>query len=394
MRIAANAVRVSQKSGGGFETYILNILNHLAKIQGEMDVYTLYPEHFPKVPEDHLIKIGGKFKRNAAQTVLAQATAPPPPRKFGLSGDQLRMLWTQAVFPLHLLRKKYDLYFASTHLDALPFSPIRQVINVQDTIPLVFPEQEHKYMFYIRNVLPRIYRRADKIIAVSENTKKDLVRFYDLKPENISVIYEAIDFELFKAPKNLEEARKKISALGLPPRYLLSVSSNLPHKNLPRMIEAYGLARKKFDIPLVVIGYLTAKYQDEISRIMKRHGLTDQNVRFLGHFSMELLPAVYALCEAFIFVSLYEGFGFPPLEALACGAPVVVSNAASIPEVVGPAGIYVDPAQTESIAQGIEDILSDEGKRKDLIRKGLEQAKKFSWEKAARETLEVFKTLV
>jgi len=394
MRIAANAVRVSQKSGGGFETYVIHILNHLAKIQGEMDVYTLYPEHFPKVPEDHLIKIGGKFKRNAARTVSTETTAPPPPRRFGLEGDQLRMLWTQAIFPLHLLCKKYDLYFAATHLDALPLCPIRQVINVQDTIPLVFPEQEHKYMFYIRNVLPAIYRRAEKIIAVSENTKKDLIRFYDLNPESISVIYEAIDSSLFKAPENLEETRKKISELGLPPRYLLSVSSNLPHKNLPRMIEAYGLARKKFDIPLVIIGYLTAKYQDEISRIMKRHNLTEKDVRFLGHFSMKHLPSVYAFCEAFIFVSLYEGFGFPPLEALACGAPVVVSNAASIPEVVGPAGLYVDPLEIESIAQGIEDILSDEGKRTDLRRKGLEQAKKFSWEKAARETLEVFKMLV
>ena len=382
MRIAVNAVRVSKKSGGGFETYVINTVNHLARIHPELDVYTLYPEHFPSVPQDHLVRVGPGFRRPPG---LAAAG------RFGLSGDSLRMLWTQAFLPAHLFLKNYDLFFASTHLDALPFSPVPQVVNVQDTIPLVFPEQEHKYVPYLRHVLPTVYRRADHLLAVSENTKKDMTRFYGIPAEKITVIYEAIDHSLFRPQA---AAPEKLAGWRLPEKFILSVSSNLPHKNLPRLIEAYGSLRKDVRLPLVIIGFLTPKYQKEIGDIMGRSGLTDSDVRFLGHFPMKDLPAIYSACTCFAFASLYEGFGFPPLEAMASGAPVVVSKAASIPEVVGDAGAYVDPLDPDSIAEGLRKVLSDQELRKDMSRKGLDQAKKFTWEKTAAQTLRVFREVL
>jgi glycosyltransferase involved in cell wall biosynthesis len=256
---------------------------------------------------------------------------------------------------------------------------------------MVFPHYEHKYTAYLRYVLPTVYRRAAKIISVSENTRRDLIRFYDLAPEKIKVIPEAIDHDLFKVCRADGKPSERLEKYGLPERFILSVSSNLPHKNLPRLIRAYGLVKKSFDIPLVIVGYLTPKYQREILEIMKESDLDEKDVRFLGHFPITDLPAIYSACELFVFVSLYEGFGFPPLEAMACGAPVVVSNAASIPEVVASSGLYVNPYEVVSIAEGIKKCLSSDPLRKELRQKGLAQAKKFSWDRAAEETLKVFR---
>ncbi len=225
-------------------------------------------------------------------------------------------------------------------------------------------------------------KRASHIIAVSKHTKNDLIQYLKIPDGKMSVIYNGIDHSIFKP--------YTIKLLDKP--YILYVGSERPRKNLSRLFEAFAKLKGEFpELKLAKIGISgrSKEYRRETMRKLDSLGLTG-DVIFVEYITELDLACYYSSAALMAYPSLYEGFGFPLLEAMACGCPVVTSNTSSLPEVVGEAGIMVNPYDTDGLAQAMRRVLTDDKLRDDMVRKGLEQAKRFSWEKAAEQTLEVY----
>ena len=226
-------------------------------------------------------------------------------------------------------------------------------------------------------------KRASHIIAVSEKTKSDLVKYLNIPERKISVIYNGVDHNIFK-PYN-------VKLLDQP--YILCVGSERPRKNLGRLFEAFATLRHDFpELKLVNVGGpgRSKQFRSDTMKKLSSLGIT-KNVIFVGYISNLDLACYYSSAALLAYPSLYEGFGLPPLEAMACGCPVVTSNTSSLSEVVGEAGIMVDPYDTYSLVQAMRQVLTDKELRDNMVRAGLEQSKKFSWEKTAELTMRVYK---
>ena len=257
------------------------------------------------------------------------------------------------------------------------------IVTVHDLVRLCFGFTRETISERIMLKLDiRGIKRASHIIAISQATRNDLITYLKIPDDRISVIYNGIDHSLFKP--------YKVRILDKP--YILYVGSERPRKNLDRLFEAFARLRKEFpELLLVKVGVAgrAREYRQEIMRQLDRLRIT-QAVIFVEYVSELDLAYYYSSAALLAYPSLYEGFGFPPLEAMACGCPVVTSNTSSLPEVVGEAGIMFNPYDTDSLVEAMRQVLTDSELRDDMVTKGLEQAKKFSWERTARETQEVY----
>jgi len=279
-----------------------------------------------------------------------------------------------------------DLFHATEHL--LPrFSSVRTVFTLHDLIFLFHPET-HKPLnrWFLTLMMPRFLRAADAVIAVSECTKRDAIRFYSIPEEKITVIYEGVSPRF--RPANPEAVRAVREKYGLPERFILYVGTIEPRKNLTTLLEAFHHLLATRDLRLVFVGKKGWLYEGFFRRL-RELGLEDR-VIFTGYVPDEDLPAIYSAADLFVFPSLYEGFGLPVLEAMACGTPVVCSNTSSLPEVAGDAAILVDPTDVRALAGAMERVLTDEHLRAEIYAKGLGRARQFTWAKAAQETLKVY----
>jgi alpha-1,3-rhamnosyl/mannosyltransferase len=235
-------------------------------------------------------------------------------------------------------------------------------------------------------------RTAGVALAISEATKQDLVRFFHVEPRRISVTPLAAD-EHFQPPSRaaIEGVRQ---TYALPDRYVLYFGSNKPHKNLPRLVQAFaklGIRDQRLGIGLVIAGHWDARYP-EAKHIVERFDLQDR-VRFIGPVKDAELPGLYGGAELFVFPSEFEGFGLPVLEAMACGAPVVCGDRSSLPEVAGEGALLCDPHDVESLAHAIEQALDDRDLRANLRQRGLARAAQFSWEQTAQRTLSTYQAI-
>jgi glycosyltransferase involved in cell wall biosynthesis len=242
----------------------------------------------------------------------------------------------------------------------------------------------------MRQLLPRYIERADRIIAISHFTKQEILNLFpNLPEEKVAVTWLGVH-ERFKIASSAEkeDVRRKYQ---LDKPFILSVSTIEPRKNLKTLIRAFSQVKDRIDHDLVLSGAYGWKATDlnDVIRDLKLEG----RVRFTGYIDIEELPALYTLADVFVYPSLYEGFGLPPLEAMACGCPVLTSNVASLPEVVGDAAETIDPLDVDALAGTMEQLLSDSVRRRALIDKGLQRARSFTWEKCARETVAVYRTL-
>jgi len=285
-----------------------------------------------------------------------------------------------------------DLFHATEHL--LPrLAHVRSVFTLHDLAYLRVP-QHHlpRNRIYLRAMMPRFLRRADRIIAVSEYTRRDAIDAYQIDPGKIAVVPEGVDerFTPGLPRERLADVRRRY---GLPERFVLCVGTIEPRKNLPTLLRAYAamLRSGASDVGLVIAGgegWLVRPFFEELRSL----GLEDRVV-LTGHVPDDDLPALLTASTVFAFPSEFEGFGLPPLEAMACGVPVVSSNAASLPEVVGDAGLLLPPHDVGSWTTSLRRLLDDADLRARLRKRGLVQAGRFSWANAARQTLEVYRSV-
>jgi len=280
-----------------------------------------------------------------------------------------------------------ELFHATEHL-LPPLRGVPTVLTVHDMIFRLFREHQKPLNYwYLNATMPLYCRRADAILTVSESSKDDIVTHYGLDPDRITVIYEAASPEFVPVPPGAqEEVRRRY---GLPERYMIHVGTIEPRKNLTRLVEALQLLRDRgVAIPLVVVGSKGWLYDSLFGRVKELEA--GQAVFFPGYVPLADLPAVYGAATVAAMPSVYEGFGLPVLEAMACGTPVVSSNASSLPEIGGDAARYFDALEVEEMAETIGEVWTDADLREEMRGQGLAQAARFSWERAAKETMAVY----
>ena len=306
--------------------------------------------------------------------------------------------WRMLVWLGQLVHVGFDrllpqgaLFHATEHL-LLPLRSIPTVLTVHDLIFRHLPEH-HKPLnrVYLNLALPLYCRRATHIIAISECTRRDVMAAYGLPPEKVTVIHEAAD------PRFQPQTPDRVTAVrqqyGLPERYILFVGTIEPRKNLTRLLHAFeALHADDLCDALVVVGKPGWLFGDFFTAL-ERSPVRDA-VLLPGYVPDEVLPAVYSGARALAFPSLYEGFGLPALEAMACGTPVACSGTSSLPEVAGDAALYFDPSCQGSIVEALRRMLSDPDLRSELAQRGLERAARFSWDRVADKTKAVYEAVI
>ncbi len=299
----------------------------------------------------------------------------------------VRIAWEQLVGPW----ATRDCTVIHGPVNVLPLALARPgVVTVHDLAFVYFPEHyPAAKRWYLRLLTGLSVRRARRVIAVSETTRRDVVRTYGIAPERISTIPNGIDADWRRVDDvELERWRRQ---QGLPERFLLFVGTVQPRKNLTTLLEAFARLGPEFPWPLFVVG--AAGWLDSpIYRRVEDLGLA-RRVRFTGYVPPEELRYWYSAATIFIYPSLYEGFGLPLLEAMACETPVITSNCSALPEVAGDAAVLVEPTDPLAIAAAIQSLVMDEERRRMLAQAGRERARQFTWERTARETAAVYRAL-
>jgi glycosyltransferase involved in cell wall biosynthesis len=347
----------------GIGTYIRNLVRHLARLDRETTYFL--------------------FCDRADETTLRDLAENFVPVVDGSAGYSLREHWS---IPWHLRRLGVDLLHSPHYV--LPLLCGRPaVVTIHDCIHLLFPQYLPNRLAprYSRFMMGQAIERSALVLTVSEASRRDILRFYPhADPDRIQVVPNAIDPAILEDPG--EEERQRVhERYQIRGRFILYAGNVKPHKNVDRLIAAFGLLKQRSgheDLKLLIIGHEVSKY-GSLRRSVEGAGVR-QDVRFFGFVPERTLAALYRMASVFAFPSLYEGFGLPPLEAMACGTPVVTSRLSSLPEVVGDGALLVDPYSIEDIAHGLERVLADPALRADLIAKGHAQVRTFSWERSVR----------
>lgn len=362
-----------------------------------LDARTATP-HFPGI---------GRYVTNLARALILQlapaerltvffAPAHPldlPPNDavdslpIDVSPFSLRQQW---AIPRLLRQHKADVYHSAYYL--MPYRPgVSTLLTLYDLIPLHFPEHSTlKARLFFRWATALALRTARHTAAISKATRRDFLTRFRLRPEQIAAIPLAADPAFTPQPPNVVAALR--ARYHLPEKILLYLGSNKPHKNLERLIEAWAVIQAEVpDVTLVIAGAWLPQHPQP-----RQHAQAlgiDARVCWLGPLPGADLPGLYTAADVFVFPSLYEGFGLPVIEAMACGLPVACANSSSLPEVAGDAAVLFDPTRAGAIVEALRLLLGDGALRADLRLRGLRQAAQFSWMRTARETLTLYRAL-
>lgn len=373
-KIGINA-RYLQRPITGIERYALELIKNLARLDDVNKYVLFFNSHEP---------LNNVVKKHNFETYVTAV-----PTKFRL----LRIFWEQFWLALELKSNDVNIFHGPSFLSPLK-KTCKYVVMIHDLSFFKYPESftlENK--LYFKFFLERSIKSADAIIANSEATKKDIIHYFKVDPLKIHVTYLAVDekYRPLNNPAKAEEVKKKY---GLPEKFILFTGVLSPRKNLERTLLAFCLLKRKRKYPhkFVVVGKKGWLY-DPIFEKIKFLNL-ENDVIFTDYVPEEDLPYFYNLADVFVLASLYEGFGLPIIEAMACGCPVVTSNRSSMPEIAGDAALLVDALKVDDIVAAFEKIIDDPELRATLVKRGFEQVKKFSWKTTAEKTLEVYKSLL
>ena len=302
--------------------------------------------------------------------------------------------------PVYTFREQLEMPLAARGLSLLHvphynvpiFYKGRLIVTIHDVIPILFPQflSSQRARWYARFILKTAVKKASLIIAVSENTKKDLINHLNVPEEKIRVIYQGVrpEFKKIKDTISLLGCKKRYS---LPDKFILFVGNIRPHKNVYNLIKAFLELRAAGKIPhkLILVGKKDLRFP-EIRELFNLIEKNKEDIIYLGDVREEYLVSIYNLSDLFVFPSLYEGFGFPPLEAMACGVAVVAMRSSSLPEVIGDGGMLIDPDEPDALMNAIEKILGDESLKEELCKRGIKHSSGFSWDITVKETLKVY----
>jgi glycosyltransferase involved in cell wall biosynthesis len=373
MRIGINALPLSRVQAGAARV-IRCVIEELRKIDSE-NCYYLYSDR-----DFELSWEGDRWRK--------RISAPLPL----LPGT----LWLQSVGRRMIISDQLDIFWATANILPLGLpSGMAKVVTIHDLIWPLFSKTADPFthcMFWL--FFRRSIRQADRVVTDSQSTAQDLVRVFAVPESKIEVIHLGVS-PAYEPQDPMAAGQRVASKYGVSRDYLLTVGTIGPHKNLITLVEALRILRErgKLSFQLLVAG-ANPRRSARLLEAIQSSGLTGDHIRFLGFVPDEDLPLLYSGSSAYVFPSLYEGFGLPLVEALACGVPVIASNTSSIPEVAGDAALLVPPTQAGAFADAIQRVRSDEGLRRAMIEKGFRRAACFRWDKAARQLLECIRNVV
>jgi glycosyltransferase involved in cell wall biosynthesis len=372
MHIAVDLRSLQSGQVSGVENYTLNLLENLLPMD-RVNRYTLFYNAWGNSKGADLHFVNSEIKRTSIPNKILNLRL-----KLGLTN-------------MEQLIGNFDCLFLP-NLNQYRIHPFKKmVLTVHDLSPVVTPEFYdlkrrvwHKFLDY-----RKAFHQAHLIFAVSEHTKMDLMRLFDVPERKIKVVYPGLDHSAFHTQISLAKKREVRNEYNLPGEYLLFLSTVEPRKNLNNLVKAFEITNHP--VHLVVVGKPGWKHGG-IFKALQQSKKT-KKIHYIGYIKESHKAAVISLARAVVYPSFYEGFGFVPLEAAACGVPVIASQVTSLPEVVKDAGLLVDPYKPEDIARAIEQILMNENLSTQLVQKALERVKEFTWEKTARGVLEGLNSL-
>lgn len=367
VRIAIDASTISTQ--GGPRTYVLGLIDALLRIDKVNEYIVFYndPVHLGRFPLATEVVLPGK--------------------------NPLARLWREHVLlPLACRRERVDVLHCPK--SAIPyFMPCPVVVTLHDLIPLKHPETEKfAAQMYWRLQIPIAARRSSFIITDSEHARQEILEDFDCPPEKVKAIMLGFD-PLMNKLREAADGDKICLKYGLPSEYLLYVGTIQPRKNLDTLIQAFSRLKRSgsVDHKLVIVGRKGWLYERLFADIREMN--LESEIIFTGFVPDEELPFIYDRARVFLYLSLFEGFGLPPLEAMACGIPVITSNTTSLPEVVGDAGITVNPTDIGAVELALKQVLSDPTLATRMKEAGRSRARLFSWDATARQTLEIYQQI-
>lgn len=371
MRIAINTLAVNRKDFGGGDRYLYHLLRNLAKID-KKNQYFIFTN-----------------RQNQARFTINQTNFKTIVCPAGTNRTK-RIFYEQLILPRLVKTHKIDVFHGPNNILPLVL-PCPSVLTVQYMFSFIMPQDyQPAYRRWYFNTLSRLSaKKATKIISVSEDNKKQIIKFLKVPESKIEVVYHGLE-ESFRRVVARERIQSVLNKYGISKKYILCVANNVLNKNLERLVKSFNLLKERCKEPcqLVIAG---------TEGFTKNRALWAQNIKrkypniiFTGYIDHKELPYLYSGAQVFVFPSLCESFGMPLLEAMACHVPIVTSNITAPPEIIRGAGLKVNPYNTGKIAQALQALITNQELKEKLINLGRERVKLFSWEKTARETLKVF----
>jgi glycosyltransferase involved in cell wall biosynthesis len=373
-------IRLIGKKRTGDEAVIFNLVKNLAKIDDKNEYLLLTDNNneaeLEKISKDLRIENKNNFK------IIS----------LPLSG---RFAWNLWILPMYLRKNPVNIYHTQYITPWFVPKSVKIVTIIHDISFNFFPQLiSFSDLFFLKTLIPMSLKRADKIIAVSQFTKDEIIKFYKINPEKIECVYNSIGSEFLSDAVSEEKLKEVRNKYGLPEKFILYMGTLQPRKNIPQLIEAFGLIKSKlWDFKLVICGNKNAHNYDQKIEASIEASKLENDIIFPGFIDENDKQAVFRSAHVFAFPSLYEGFGIPVLEAMSQGVPIICSDIPSLKEIAGSGALYFDVSSMDDLSQKLYAICSNNDLREKLIRSGNVRVGFFSWEKSAREMLAIYEKL-